>query len=57
MEKALDKRNFRRKVLSMGLLEETGEFEQDVAHRAARLYRFNPEQYEKIRQEGFDFEI
>lgn len=57
MQKPLDKRNFRRKFLSMNLLIETGEFEQDVAHRAAQLYRFDPEQYERLRANGFDFEI
>ena len=35
LERPLDKRNFRRKVLLMGFLEETDEIEQDVAHRAA----------------------
>ena len=57
LEKPLDKRNFRRKVLSMGVLEETGELEQDVAHRAARLYRFNEARYRALSDDGFDFEI
>ena len=37
----LDKRNFRKKILSMGLLIETEEREAGVTHRAARLYRFD----------------
>ena len=41
LEWALDKRNFRKKILSMGLLVDTGEIEQDVSHRAARLFSFN----------------
>lgn len=57
MEKPLDKRNFRRKVLSMGVLEETGDVERDVAHRAARLYRFQEAQYRALAEDGFDFEI
>ena len=57
LQKPLDKRNFRRKVLSMGLLEETGELERDVAHRAARLYRFNEERYRMLQAKGYDFEI
>lgn len=37
----LDKRNFRKKALSWGLLEELTEREADVAHRSARLYAFD----------------
>ena len=38
--RALDKRNFRRKVLALGLVAETGETAKDGAHRPAALYRF-----------------
>src|SRR5699024_5172933 len=36
---ALDKRNFRRSVLALNQLEDTGEKRQNGAHRPARLYR------------------
>lgn len=57
LETPLDKRNFRKKVLSMGLLEETDEIEQDVAHRAARLYRFDKQRYRELTKKGFLFEL
>lgn len=57
LERPLDKRNFRKKVLAMGLLEELDEVEQDVAHRAARLYRFDKKRYRELEKEGFDFEV
>lgn len=38
--KLLDKRNFRKKMLSFGLLEPTGEKELAGAHRPAMLYQF-----------------
>jgi 8-oxo-dGTP diphosphatase len=57
LERTLDKRNFRKKVLQLGILDETEEFEEDVAHRAARLYRFNRSRYEKLAKRGFNFEI
>ena len=57
LEKELDKRNFRKKVLGMGLLEELDEVEQDVAHRAARLYRFDKKRYRELEKQGFDFEL
>jgi 8-oxo-dGTP diphosphatase len=37
---AIDKRNFNRKVLGGGVLEETGALQAGQAHRPARLYRF-----------------
>ncbi len=57
LEKELDKRNFRRKVLSFGFVEETDEIQKDVAHRAARLYRFNEKKYNALVKKGFDFEL
>ena len=38
--RALDKRNFRKKILSLDLVEPTGGERRDGAHRPARLYRF-----------------
>ena len=57
LERPLDKRNFRKKVLSLELLEELDEVEEDVAHRAARLYRFDERRYKKLVKRGFNFEI
>ena len=54
---ALDKRNFRKKMLAMDLLVETDEVEQGVRHRAARLYRFDERRYKKLVKQGFNFEI
>jgi 8-oxo-dGTP diphosphatase len=51
----MDKRNFRKKVLSYGLLEELDEYEVDVAHRAAQLYAFKQGDYEAFRAEGKRF--
>ncbi len=57
LERPLDKRNFRKKLLAMELLVELDEVEQDVAHRAARLYRFDRKKYQQLEKEGFNFEI
>jgi len=57
LERALDKRNFRKKILGMDLLLELDEIEQDVAHRAARLYSFDRKKYQKLAQKGFNFEL
>lgn len=55
--RVLDKRNFRKKIQGMGILEELDEVEKDVAHRAARLYRFNKKEYGRMVKQGFHFEI
>jgi 8-oxo-dGTP diphosphatase len=55
--RVLDKRNFRKKIQGMGILEELDEVEKDVAHRAARLYRFDKKEYGRMVKQGFHFEI
>lgn len=57
LERELDKRNFRKRVLAMDLLVELDEVEQDVAHRAARLYRFDERKYKRLVKQGFNFEL
>ena len=53
----LDRRNFRKKFASMGLLIDTGEMEEDVPHRPGKLYKFNFEKYAKSKRKliGIDF--
>lgn len=53
----LDKRNFRKRVLGLGILKELDESEAGVAHRAARLYRFDRKAYEKRCREGLGFKL
>jgi len=57
LERPLDKRNFRKKVVSLDILEELDEVEQDVAHRAAKLFRFDERKYRQKLKDGFNFEI
>jgi 8-oxo-dGTP diphosphatase len=57
LERPLDKRNFRKKILMMGLLIDTGAIEQDVSHRAARLFAFDQKKYQALEKKGFNFEI
>ena len=45
---ALDKRNFRRKILSAGIIEETGEFRTGEG-RPAKLYRFREDAEAEIK--------
>lgn len=44
----LDKRNFRKKLLSLGILADTKKMKQDVSHRPAKLYTFKRKMLEFI---------
>ena len=44
----LDKRNFRKKFLSLQLIRETNQSFRDGAHRPARLYEFNKQTIESL---------
>ncbi|MEM9413991.1 MAG: NUDIX domain-containing protein [Planctomycetota bacterium] len=57
LDRGLDKRNFRKKILNMDILVELNEIEKDVAHRAAKLYRFDKKKYDRLVRQGYHFEI
>lgn len=46
--KKLDKRNFRKKILSFGVLKELNEKQKGVSFRAATLYKFDKRKYAKL---------
>eukprot|EP01037_Dinobryon_pediforme_P005002 gene5001-5050_t len=48
LNKKLDKRNFRKKMLSFGFLKELDEKQKGVSYRAAKLYKFDRRKYAKI---------
>jgi 8-oxo-dGTP diphosphatase len=56
LETKLDKRNFRKKVLSFGLLVPLKETRMTGPHRPAQLFRFDMQKYEKLKMRGFIFE-
>ena len=57
LNKKMDTRNFRKKLAKMDLLIDSGEKQQKVAHRAAKLYQFDIQVYEKLKMEGLNFRI
>ena len=57
LNKRMDTRNFRKKLSKMKLLIDSGDKQQNVAHRAARLYQFDIHIYEKLKEEGLNFRI
>jgi 8-oxo-dGTP diphosphatase len=53
----LDKRNFRKKILSMNLLDKLNEKDKENSKKGAFLYKFNKDKYEQLSSKGFNFEI
>lgn len=56
-ETDLEKRNFRKKILTMGLLRDLGQLQEGVAHRPAKLYSFDENRYRELEEDGFSFEL
>ena len=57
LEKEIDRRNFRKKMLSFGIIEETNQFSPIKTGRPAKLFQFNKTKYQAFLNEGFHFEI
>lgn len=55
MDDEIDRRNFRRRMLKTGFLNETDNFQQGVPHRRARLYTFVKEEFENTQKSNFKF--
>ena len=48
----LDKRNFRKKILAMDVLQKLDEKDKVYSKRGAYLYKFNKEKYDALKSEG-----
>lgn len=57
LKKNIDRRNFRKKILSFDIVEETENFGNKKNGRPAKLFKFNKQKYQQLLTEGFHFEI
>ena len=58
LDKAIDRRNFTKKILSLGLLEDTGEQKASTgAGRPSKIFQFNKKRYQYLLKAGMHFEI
>ncbi|UUV22094.1 NUDIX hydrolase [Paenimyroides aestuarii] len=57
LNKEIDRRNFRKKILSYDIIEETEKYGNKIKGRPAKLFRFNKQKYSKLHKSGFLFEI
>ncbi len=57
LEKSIDRRNFRKKILSFNILKELEEKVSEGRGRPANLFQFKKKEYFKLKEEGFLFDI
>ncbi|MDR6945076.1 NUDIX hydrolase [Mucilaginibacter pocheonensis] len=58
LDRPIDRRNFKKKVVKFGFLEETTEKQAlDGAGRPGNLFRFNEQKYFQLQKDGVNFEI
>ncbi|MBL6446961.1 NUDIX hydrolase [Fulvivirga sp. 29W222] len=58
LDRPIDRRNFKKKILKFGFLEETDEKQSmSGAGRPGNLFRFNEKKYFELKKEGITFEI
>lgn len=53
-DRDLDKRNFRRKILKLGIVKELEEKQTGVAHKPARFFSFDEAKYAELLEKGFE---
>jgi len=56
-QSVIDKRNFRKKILSINILEKLDEKDKNSSRKGAYYYRFIKEKYDQLIQQGFNFSI
>ena len=57
LERPLDKRNFRKKILGAGIVTPLNEFDTTEPGRPAKLYKFDKQKFKKMQEHGYAFEI
>ncbi|WP_198517146.1 NUDIX hydrolase [Tenacibaculum sp. SZ-18] len=57
LDHKIDRRNFRKKILSFEIVEETDKIYQKGSGRPAKLFKFNNQKYNQLLNDGFHFEI
>lgn len=58
LDREIDRRNFSKKMLALGILDETNEFAKTEGKgRPSKMYQFNKKRYQQLAKEGINFEI
>jgi 8-oxo-dGTP diphosphatase len=56
-QESIDKRNFRKKLMSMDILEKSEEKDKSNSRKGAFYYRFNKEKYDQLIEQGLHFSL
>ncbi len=57
LDRTIDRRNFRKKILALGILDELDEKVSQGPGRPAKLFQFNEKRYFELKEQGIFFEI
>jgi 8-oxo-dGTP diphosphatase len=57
LDRELDRRNFKKKIMTYGFLEELNESIQRGAGRPAKLYQFSKKTYFQLKENGYNFDL
>jgi 8-oxo-dGTP diphosphatase len=57
LDQQIDRRNFKKKIMALGILEELKQTIQRGAGRPARLFKFNKKKYFELKEKGYNFDI
>jgi 8-oxo-dGTP diphosphatase len=57
LDQEIDRRNFKKKIIGLGILEELDETIQRKSGRPARLFKFNKKKYFELKEKGYNFDI
>jgi len=57
LDREIDRRNFKKKIMSLGFLEELKDIIQRKSGRPAHLYRFNKKKYFELKEKGYNSDI
>ncbi len=58
LDREIDRRNFYKKVMALGILDETDEYAKSEGKgRPSKMYQFNKKRYQELLKEGINFEI
>jgi 8-oxo-dGTP diphosphatase len=57
LQRPIDKRNFRKRMLESKVIKATGEKRTGLKNRAPELFEFDEQQYKKLVKEGYQFKI
>jgi len=57
LQRDIDRRNFRKKMLSFGIIKQLKEKQENVPHKRGYLYSFDWKKYEQLKKRGMHFEL